>query len=137
MKKMKIKPEILPLFGDTMDIFLKLFEDIHNYLYANEGLSEQHVLEEIIKLLFLKIYDEQKCKNLFYISDAEFSHISYGKNSEYFLERLEKLFLEVKEKYSDFFDSKDALRLSVLSLAFVVKKLQSLNFRDSNNDASS
>ena len=32
----------------------KKFEDIHNYLYANEGLSEQQALEEIIKILFIK-----------------------------------------------------------------------------------
>jgi len=31
--------EQLTLFGDTLDTPLKRFEDIHNYLYANDGLS--------------------------------------------------------------------------------------------------
>lgn len=37
------------LFEDSLDSPLKRLEDIHNYLYANDGLSEQQVLEEIVK----------------------------------------------------------------------------------------
>ena len=59
---MKSKINQLSFFEEEAlsDNLFKKFEDIHNYLYANEGLSEQQVLEEIIKILFIKFYDEQK-----------------------------------------------------------------------------
>lgn len=54
------------LFGYSLGDTLKRFEDIHNYLYANDGLSEQQMLDEIIKILFIKYYNEQDKKNNFY-----------------------------------------------------------------------
>ncbi len=143
------------LFGDTLDSPLKRFEDIHNYLYANDGLSEQQVLEEILKILFIKFYDEQRdlsaClpervrsqtgghtqaeKKSFYISNSESHKINSGKDQSSFLSRINQLFEETKQKYDTYFDSKDCLKLSIQSLAFVVKKLQAINFKNSKNDA--
>ncbi len=33
---------------------LKKFEEIHNYIYANDGLSEQQILDEFIKRISKK-----------------------------------------------------------------------------------
>lgn len=123
------------LFGETLDSPLKRFEDIHNYLYANDGLSEQQVLEEIVKILFIKFYNEQREKNSFYISDSESHKINSGKDQSSFRNRINQLFEETKQKYDTYFDSKDRLKLSIQSLAFVVKKLQVINFKNSKNDA--
>ncbi|MDM8555338.1 N-6 DNA methylase [Desulfococcaceae bacterium HSG7] len=123
------------LFGDMSDSPLRRFENIHNYLYANDGLSEQQVLEEIIKILFIKFYDEQREKKSFYISNSESRKIDSGKNQSSFLNRIKQLFEETKRKYNSYFDSKDRLKLSSPSLAFVVKKLQEINFINSKNDA--
>ena len=42
------------------DNLLKRFEEIHDYIYANDGLSPQQTLEEFIKILFIKIVDENQ-----------------------------------------------------------------------------
>lgn len=117
------------LFGDSLDSPLKRFEDIHNYLYANDGLSEQQVLEEIVKLLFIKYYDEQNSVSSFYVNDGE------SGNSSIFLKRINALFEDTKDKYNTYFDKKDSLKLSKQSLFFVVKKLQKVNFTESAKDA--
>lgn len=121
--------------SDTLNNPLRRFEDIHNYIYANDGLSEQQVLEEIVKILFIKYYDEQIEKQRFYISDDEYLKVDSGKNQRSFLERIKCLFEETKKKYTSFFDSKTHLKLSSQSLAFVIKKLQEIDFRNSKSDA--
>jgi type I restriction enzyme M protein len=123
------------LFGGTPDTPLKRFEDIHNYLYANDGLSEHEVLEEIVKILFIKYYDEQRENKSFFISGSELSGAGSGKNRSPFLSRISRLFEETKQKYSSYFDSRDCLKLSPPALAFAVKKLQKINFADSKEDA--
>jgi len=117
------------LFGDTLDSPLKRFEEIHNYLYANDGLSEQQVLEEIVKLLFAKYYDEQNANSLFYIRPNESS------NSVDFFKRINALFENTKENYKSYFDNTDSLKLSKQSLFFTVSKLQNINFSESTKDA--
>ena len=57
------------------DILLRKFEEIHNFIYANDGLSTQQTLEEFIKILFIKVIDEKKKEKQFYIDDAEFEQI--------------------------------------------------------------
>ena len=116
------------------DNLLKKFEDIHNYLYANEGLSEQQVLEEIIKILFIKFYDEQKNGNLFYISKTEFLNISSKVTQNIFFNRINRLFTDIKKTYHSYFDKNDTLNLSADSLAFSVKKLQNTAFKNSKTD---
>lgn len=123
------------LFCEMLDTPLKRFEDIHNYLYANDGLSEQQVLEEIVKILFVKFFDEQREKKSFFISESESHKIDSGKNQNSFFIRIKQLFKETKQKYSSYFDSKDSLKLSHQSLGFVVKKLQEIDFINSKSDA--
>ncbi len=129
MKKRKNNMEQPTLFGDTLDIPLKRFEDIHNYLYANDGLSEQQVLEEIVKILFIKYYDEQNTACSFYAKEDE-----SGNNAD-FSKRIRVLFENTKGKYKTYFDKKDSLKLSKQSLFFVVSKLQKVNFLESAKDA--
>ncbi len=116
------------LFGDDLDSLLKRFEDIHNYLYANDGLSEQQVLDEIVKMLFMKYYDECTQNN-------HFSIIENKEEEDKFLDRINKLFESTKLKYCSYFDKKDSLNLSVQSIIFVVNKLHKINFSESTKDA--
>ncbi|MDD9806919.1 MAG: N-6 DNA methylase [Gammaproteobacteria bacterium] len=119
------------LFGDTLDSPLKRFEDIHNYLYANDGLSEQQVLEEIVKILFLKYHDERNEVTNFYITEGELKQ----KNKNTFYKRINSLFESTKQKYKVFFDNNDQLELSLQSLVFVINKLQKIYFTGSTKDA--
>ena len=117
-----------------MDELFKKFEEIHNHLYANEGLSEQQVLEEIIKILFIKCYDEQKNKSLFYVSEKEFLNINSKQMQKIFFNRINELFIETKKLYNSYFEQNDILKLSLSSLAFSVNKLQSVTFQNSETD---
>lgn len=116
------------LFGDDLDSLLKRFEDIHNYLYANDGLSEQQVLDEIVKILFMKYFDEQT-------QNSHFRIIENNEKENEFLNRIDRLFENTKQKYYSYFDKKDSLNLSIQSLLFVVKKLYKINFSESTKDA--
>ena len=133
---MKSKINQLSFFEEErpVDNLFKKFEEIHNYLYANEGISEQQVLEEIIKILFIKFYDEQKNGDLFYISKTEFLNINSKKTQKIFFNRINQLFINTKKVYDSYFDENDILKLSISSLAFSIKKLQSITFKNSETD---
>jgi len=36
-----------------------VFDECHNYIYANEGLLKDKIFHEMVKLLMVKLYDEQ------------------------------------------------------------------------------
>ena len=77
------------------DNLLKRFEEIHNYIYANDGLSTQQTLEEIIKILFIKIYDENKTSNQFQISADELNHLKQSNSATTFEIRFTKVVAEL------------------------------------------
>lgn len=88
----------LPLFSfytqpslEKNDDLLRVFEDVHNHIYANDGLSPEQALEEVIKVLFLKIFDEKNKKFEFKITPLEYENIVNGKNGTGFLNRFEDL----------------------------------------------
>jgi len=117
------------------DKLLKTFEGIHNYLYANDGLSTQQTLEEIVKILFLKIVDERKEKHLFKISKFEYESLNQNTVSHLFINRINTLFSETIKDYSELFDASEKINLSVQSLAHVVLCLQDISLSESTDDA--
>jgi type I restriction enzyme M protein len=46
---------------------LKTFSKIHNSIYANDGLSAQQALDEMLKVLFIKVFDEKENSKQFLI----------------------------------------------------------------------
>jgi type I restriction enzyme M protein len=117
------------------DNLLKRFEEIHNYIYANDGLSTQQTLEEIIKILFIKIYDENHKTREFQISADELNHLKNSNTSTAFVKRITGLLEETKKDFKDVFDTDDKIRLSNNALGYTVNKLQSISLGDSSNDA--
>ncbi len=117
------------------DTLLRRFEEIHNHLYANDGLSPEQALEEMTKLLFLKIDDERRKAHQFYCDDDEWSRIASTNTAPALTERLTTLFDAVKQHFPDVFDSNDRLKLSVNALAWAVRALQHISLTDSANDA--
>jgi type I restriction enzyme M protein len=118
-----------------VDNLLKRFEEIHNYIYANDGLSPQQTLEEIIKILFIKIYDEQKNVNQFNISIEELNCINKSDTPTDFVKRISKLLKETTQEFKDVFDPDEKIRLSISSLGYTINKLQTISLSDSSNDA--
>lgn len=117
------------------DNLLKRFEEIHNYIYANDGLSTQQTLEEIIKILFIKIYDENKRSNQFQISSDELHHLKQSNTATTFIKRISNLLEETKKEFKYVFEADEKIRLSNSALGFTINKLQSISLADSSNDA--
>ena len=97
------------------DNLLKRFEEIHDYIYANDGLSAHQTLNEFINILFVKLYDENNNIHLF--DDFSVSGV----------EKINTVFDEIKQKFKDIFDENDTIKLSKNSLNFIVKKLKDIS----------
>jgi type I restriction enzyme M protein len=123
----------LPL--EKSDHLLKIFEAIHNYIYANDGLSTQQTLEEFVKILFIKIFDEKSDNQQFFITVEEWDNLQEGKDNLSFLGRINQLFISSKQEYLDIFEATDRINLSSITLAFTVKKLQDISLSNSSDDS--
>lgn len=117
------------------DNLLKKFEEIHDYIYANDGLSPQQTLEEFVKILFIKIFDENESLNQFTISTEEWNELKTGKAVHSITERISSLFEQTKQAYKDIFDNDDRIRISSIALGFTINKLQSISLLNSSQDA--
>jgi type I restriction enzyme M protein len=114
---------------------LRIFEEIHNYIYANDGLSPQQTLEEMIKLLFVKIADENRQSKFFAISADELSRIEKDNQAERFVSRIRELFEQAKAEFGEVFDADERIKLSLHALGFVVHRLQTIALTQSSGDA--
>lgn len=119
---------------ENTDLF-KIFETVHDYIYANDGLSTQQAFEEILKIIFTKIGDESASegKNKFFITDLELNP-QRKESTVAFRERIVSIFERAKKRYSDLFDEKDKIKLSDSSLAFTIQSFQNYRFADSRKD---
>lgn len=117
------------------DNLLKKFEEIHDYIYANDGLSPQQTLEEFVKILFIKIFDENENSKQFTISAGEWNILKSGKSNQSLSERISNLFELTKQAYIDIFDNDDRIKLTPIALGFTVNKLQSISLLNSSQDA--
>ncbi|MCZ8160739.1 MAG: restriction endonuclease subunit M/S, partial [Microcystis sp. LE19-196.1B] len=39
-----------------------VFEECHNYIYANEGMLKDKIFHEMVKLIIIKLHDEKSAK---------------------------------------------------------------------------
>jgi type I restriction enzyme M protein len=123
----------LPLSKE--DNLLKKFEEIHDYIYANDGLSPQQTLEEFVKILFIKIFDENNKQSQFNITSTEWTELKSGRINLSLTERISDLFNQTKQEYKDIFDTDDRIRVSPMALGFTINKLQGISLLDSSQDA--
>lgn len=125
------QPLIFDLQKETS--LLKKFSEIHNSIYANDGLSAQQALDEMLKILFIKVLAEKENTQDFFVSSEEFAEIKAGKKSKTFLTRIESLFQRTIESFADVFEPSEKIKLSLASLAFAVNKLQNVDFSDTTD----
>jgi len=130
-------PENLPRLQELHPVhnLSAIFDECHNYVYANEGLLKEKIFHEIVKLLFIKLYDEQNATkgNLqFGITSSEYRSILTNKPSSFEV-RINKLFDTVRNKYPSLF-SDDSLKLKPLTLAYIVGRLQYVNLSQTPAD---
>ena len=134
----RVIPDI-PKYGHTLDDvgrykksdlepateLRSVFETVHNYIYANQGLLKDATFKEILKLLFIKLVDEKSSKAQcdFSITNAELQAVNEG-DGDKFVARISKLFDRVKQEYRDVFEESEPLGLKPDCLAFAVSALQ-------------
>ncbi len=123
-------PETLPRIQELRPVhnLSAIFDECHNYVYANEGLLKEKIFHEIVKLLFIKLYDEQNAKNgslQFGITSSEYRSILAGSPSGFEV-RIKKLFDTVRNKYPSLL-SDDSLKLKTLTLAYIIGRSQYVN----------
>jgi len=115
---------------------MKLFNVIHNHIYANQGLSPNETFNEILKLLFLKIQDEMSNDGKFVkfgISDVEYYQVMENKTND-FKKRIDILLEEAKINFPDVIENSESINLNESTLAFVVNRLQYFNLSKSKRD---
>src|SRR5437899_11691404 len=81
-------PPSLPLRAQLKPCgnLLAVFEDCHNHIYANEGLLKEKIFHEIVKLLLMKLSDEQGAFNgrvQFGITSAEHRELKAGRPNDF------------------------------------------------------
>ena len=103
------------------------FKRTHNYIYANQGFQKDKAFEELQKLIFIKVYDEQ------YNPTLQF-YILPGEDISKVRERLVSVFQKVQERYKYIFRGNEILELNDIVLGYVVSELQRFSLVDTDTD---
>lgn len=109
-----------------------VFRSTRNYLAANAvGMTRDEPLaQEIINLIFCKIYDERYTRR-----DATVTfRAGVDEPAAAIAQRIRDLFTRVVKQYSDVFDKKDAIELDDHSIAYVVGELQQYSLIECERD---
>jgi len=105
----------------------QVFKRVHNYIYANQGFQKDKAFEELLKLIFIKVYDEQ------YSPSLQF-YILLGEDIKKVRERLNKLFKKVQTRYKYIFKGNEIIELNDTVLKYVVSELQRFSLVDTETD---
>lgn len=111
-----------------------VFRDLRNHLAGMAtGITRDEALaQEIINLLFCKIYDEQETDP----EDTVRFRAGVGEAHGEIQKRIKDLFEQVKlAVYGDVFEENDTIKLDADSLAYVVGELQNYCITEANRDA--
>mgnify|MGYP001579649021 CR=1 FL=1 len=133
----RLFPNQLPTFDKLQPShnLLAIFDDCHNYIYANEGLLKEKIFHEMVKLLVMKLHDEQTNYegNLqFGITAYEYKCLLSDMPSS-FNDRINYLFDSIKDKYKNLFTD-NKLKLKSLTLANIIGRLQHINLTRTPGD---
>lgn len=98
------------------------FKAIRNHLAANAvGATRDEVLaQQLINLIFCKIYDEKWTKP----NDMVQFRVGIEENQQDVQNRIFELFKSVKYKYKEVFDGNDSITLDTNSIVYIVGELQ-------------
>jgi type I restriction enzyme M protein len=110
-----------------------IFRDIRNHLAGHvTGITRDEALaQEIVNLLFCKIYDEMHTSR----DDIVTFRSGLGEEPAVVRERVESLFALVKAEYDDVFAPRDTIALDANSLVYVVGELQNYSITEADRDA--
>jgi type I restriction enzyme M protein len=130
-----LEPKV-PTFSDLSPaVELKTtFHRCHNYIYVNGGLQKAEAFQEMLKLIFCKVYDETESAG-----DLRFFVRSEERRSEagqrrLMTERIAPLFEAVKQRYPYIFKSNEEIQLNRKVLSYVVSELQRISLLRTQTD---
>ena len=103
------------------------FKRTHNYIYANQGFQKDKAFEELQKLIFIKVYDEQ------YSATLQF-YILPGEPIKEVRLRLKTVFKKVKERFKYIFKKDDEIEVNDVVLAYIIAELQRFSLVDTETD---
>jgi type I restriction enzyme M protein len=110
-----------------------VFKDLRNHLAGNvTGITRDEALaQEIINILFCKIYDEVNT------GKDEIVTFRCGQDEppDHVRKRIIELFKSVKETFSDVFTESDTIKLDGNSIVYVVGELQNYCITEADRDA--
>lgn len=109
------------------------FRTIRNYLAANAvGITRDEIFaQQIINLIFCKIYDERFTKP----DDVVGFRVGINESSAAVRERIDGIFIQVRKQYADVIDQDDRIVLDDVSLAYAVGELHFFCLLDTERDA--
>lgn len=100
----------------------RTIEKIHNYIYANDGLDNYEVLDALLKIFYIKIYDE-----------TNGNQISKASSENVLIETIENIFESITQKYPNLFE-KESIGLKKESLLYVMKELKDIKLSKESSD---
>lgn len=110
-----------------------VFRAIRGHLAGNTvGVTRDEVLaQQLINLIFCKIYDERFTKPEEIVS----FRAGLGESEEIIKERILSIFDKVKSKYKEVIDFSDKINLDSKSIRYIVGELQNYSITDADRDA--
>ena len=108
-----------------MEILDKKISKIHNYIYANEGLSNSETLNEFLKIFYCKILDEK--------GDNKLKDIKNSDDVKKIMDELYPIYLERMNGLVD--DSEKKIALRDATLLYVINELNDITLTDMGADA--
>ena len=110
-----------------------IFKNIRSYIAGNStGVRKSEIVaENLINIVFTKIYDERYSKPdglLSFRASSDEKDVEVSK-------RIKKVFEEVKKRYSDVFTTSDAIGLDNQTIKYVVGRLQNYTLINTSRDA--
>jgi type I restriction enzyme M protein len=121
--------ELVPAHEELIGVLKRC----HNYIYGNQGLQKEPAFQELLKLIFCKVYDENTSagKMRFFIGNEE-RRSEIGQRR--LRETINRLFEDVKRKYQYIFGADEQIRLENRVLAYVVGELQRFSLLQTEAD---
>ena len=111
-----------------------IFNDMRNYLAGNiTGITrDEAIAEQIINLLFCKIYDEINTN----LDEEVTFRVGINEPKDQVKKRIIDLFeKKVKQEYSDVFEKSDVLKLDADAITYIVGELQNFAIVEADRDA--
>lgn len=109
-----------------------IFREIRDYFAGNvTGITrDEKIAQNIMRLLFCKIYDEKHTDHEQLVNFANRPNESL----QDFQKRLFTLFENVKNQYSDIFELDEALEIQASDLSFIVSKMEEHSILNADRD---